>query len=188
MEKLGRLELIRKFASSWNRKQEKASKGENAIIDALRRVNYEVMKYTITPEEKEISIQRKKEKLKENRFPDCCAFYHGFGKPVFDPCFFFDSKFKSKKSYLGIVNIVDYRGYYAFLRHGEVQILFRDFLSKHPFKIFFYLKDVHQIWIHNLRDPESEPNLESTREFFGTTPIYRIPLSELELWKRVYTD
>ena len=188
MEDLKYLEPIRKLAISWNRKQEKASKGENAIIEALRRVNYEVMKYIITPEEEKISIERKKEKLKEHRFPDCCAFYHGFGKPVFDPCFFFDSKFKSKKSYLGIVNVVDYDGYFAFLRHGEVKIVFRDFKSKHPFKIFFSLKDVNEIWIHNLRDPKSEPNLESTIEFFGSTKVYRIPLAELELWKRVITD
>ena len=75
MEELERIEILKMMgdiATKWNRKQVKAKKGENKICDALEEVGYIVKRHTML-EEGEISIARKKEKLKENRFPDACA-------------------------------------------------------------------------------------------------------------------
>jgi len=171
--------MCTQFAKEWNRKLVKGEKGENTVYDALRKIGYRVSPFRML-EEGEISLQRKKEKLQEPRFPDAFASYIGDDEPLFESCFFLDAKFKSNEAYLGVVNVIDYDGYVKFLRNFTVQV---------PFKIFFYLHDVKQIWIHDLRKPDDDPNLESTITILRGAEVYQIFRSELKRWRRVvYTD
>jgi hypothetical protein len=167
------------LASKWDQRIVKGEKGENVVYDALIEKGYEITRFPIK-KEGNVSIERKKEKLKEPRFPDALARYHGDGEPCFESCFFLDAKYKAKSEYLGIVNVHDYNGYVKFLRNFTVQV---------PFKIFFYVKDAEQIWVHDLRKPHDAPDLDSTIETMRGKDVYRISRSELKLWKRVlYTD
>lgn len=183
MRELDRIEILRKMsvvATEWGHKQAKATKGEDIICDELEKIGYSVMRYPIL-DEGHISIARKKQKLKESRFPDGSAMYHGDGKAPFGDYFFFDAKYKTKSESLGLVNKVDYDGYFKFIRSGTVQV---------SVKIFFYIKETKQLWIHNLRNPQKEPNLDTTIETmqYGTK-VYRMFDSELSLWKSVlYTE
>lgn len=179
MEKLEFIRLVNALATQWDVKQVKAKKAENKIINALIEDGY-MVKENHMKEEGEISVTRKRKKLKEPRFPDATAICAS-ESCSFGDYFFLDAKYKGSSAYLGIVNVNDYDGYFAFLRYGHIQV---------PFKIFFYLHDVKQIWFHNLRDPCAKPNLESTIEIMGhpPKPAYRIPHSELEFWKRVYAE
>lgn len=182
IEKLDTLEIYRmatSFAKAWNRKLVKCEKGESAVYDTLIKEGYEITRFPMK-EEKQISIQRKKEKLKESRFPDALARYHGDAEPPFESCFFLDVKYKTKSEHLGVVNTHDYDGYVAFLRNFTVLV---------PFKIFFYLDDIKAIWVHSLRNPHDAPSLKLTIENMRGKEVYRIFRSELELWRRVvYTE
>jgi hypothetical protein len=168
MEKLDPIRIYQmatEIATQWNRRLVKGEKGENIIFDALMKEGYEITSFPMI-KEGEVSFQRKKEKLKESRFPDALARYHGD----------LDPKFKSKKEYLGVVNVNDYNGYVKFLRNFTVQV---------PFKIFFYLNDLKEIWVHDLRKPYSDPSLELTITTLRGKPVYQIFRSELKLWKSV---
>lgn len=176
MEKLEFIRRLNALATEWEVKQVKASKGEKRVYDALIDVGY-IIKENRMREEGEISKERKEEKLKQSRFPDATAICRS-ESCIFGDYFFLDAKYKGSSEYLGIVNVNDYDGYFTFLRYGSVQV---------PFKIFFYLNDVGEIWFHNLRDPHAEPSLEPTKEIMGRPPkpVYRVFRSELELWKGI---
>lgn len=184
MEELRRLEIQKMFtqvATEWNRRQVKAEKGENVICDALEEIGYSIKRYPMRAEGDEITIKRKEEKLKLPRFPDASAMYTRDDKPPFGNYFFFDSKFKSKSESLGLVNKLDYDGYFKFIRYGSVLV---------DVKIFFYIHETKQIWVHNLRDPTQEPSLDTTIEImqYGRE-VYRIFDSELTRWTSVlYTE
>ena len=77
LEPLKLYQMCADLATQWNRRIVKGEKGENAIYGALIKEGYEIISFPVE-DEGEISLQRKKEKLKESRFPDALAIYHGF--------------------------------------------------------------------------------------------------------------
>jgi len=180
LEKLDSVKILRKCAELgiqskiWKKKKGKGDKCESIVYKALTNIGYQINAFEML-DEGDISVQRKIEKLKESRFPDAFTRYIGEDEPLFEPCFFLDAKFKTLEKHLGVVNKNDYDGYVKFLRNFTVLT---------PFKIMFCLDNVEEIWIHNLRNPDDDPNLNSTLCILRRSEVYRIPLSELTLWER----
>ena len=161
------LAMVSKRALSWGRRLAKGREGESIIAKTLSEDGYHSI-YFQHIDEGEISIARKKEKIRERRHPDYLAFH---ARRL--DAFYYDAKYKTKREHLGVLNVVDYDGYWDLIRNLEM-----------PCKIFFYVKEDEAIWVHDVRDP-LDNDLRGTIEYMGSTPVYRIPRSELTFYKRL---
>lgn len=160
----------------WKQRLRKGCKGENIVYKALTDEGYDIWPFPRV-EEGRISLERKIEKAREPRYPDAHAVCLG-EELAFGRHFLFDPKFKTRLVHLGIVNKIDYVGYWK-------QHQLKGYLDV-PFYIFFYVKETNEIWFHRLRDPKAEPNLEKTIAIQRNgKETYRIPRKELTLWKRL---
>jgi len=84
--------------------------------------------------------------------------------------FFAETKYKTKKAYLGMVNVRDYEKYLKMMR--KLRCL--------GFKIFFYVEETEEIYV---LEKLLKPNFPTKRYYDGE--VYQIPESELKL---VYSE
>ena len=60
---------------------------------------------------------------------------------------------------------------------NDYEPLYREFRPVMPVKVYFYMKPLGEIFVHDLRDPKAPPSLRIETQ--RNEAVYRIPLNEL---------
>jgi hypothetical protein len=164
---LEELKAIRILAKDWLEDIAKGKKGESIVYQTLIQHGYTIVPFILKEKEEIILTKEEKiERAREEKFvPDALAFKNG-------EAWFIDVKTKSKRKYLGWVNVRDYHKYWNFMKY----------LKTPAFIIVFYIEETKEIWFHFLRNP----NIETFPiEFQPDGEVYTIPQKELKLFTRI---
>lgn len=162
------------MVSRWTKNLKKGEEGENVVYDVLKEDGYRVIRLNVKEEGERITRARKIAKRLEAEnltIPDSIITKFDEENDIAYETFFCDPKFKSKREYLGMVNVSNYHGYWALAKR----------LEGIPVKVFFYIKETNEIWTHTIRDPDEEPHFP--KEFKGNTYVYKVFMFELERYK-----
>jgi hypothetical protein len=164
-----KLENILKLAKYWKRDSEIGSKWAQIIYSTLEQDGYKVMVYRDIDEGLNLPKERKVELSQAQIFkPDASIDEEG-------ETIFIDAKGKSKITSLGWVNERDYRKYWNGITELGAKM-----------RIYFYIEETREIYVHNLRDPDKEPHFIIEHQSDGK--VFVVPRTELTLYKTLQND
>ena len=171
-----KLENILAMARKWVEDLRKGDYGENAVYKVLSDKEYIIVPFPRFAEltQKKLTFEEKTEISRESiKFPDALALKVDESDNLIE-AFFLDPKYKSRLAKNGVVNERDYDGYWIFIKNVEIDL-----------KLFFYIRETNEIYVHVVRNPKQKPSLETTRyrEADGNS-CYKVYSNELSLyWK-----
>jgi len=171
-----KIENILAMTRNWVEDLRKGDFGEKIVYKVLKDESYIIVPFPrfLKLTQKKLTFEEKAEISREIiKFPDALALKADESDNIIE-AFFLDSKYKSYLASNGVVNERDYDGYWLFIKNVEVDL-----------KLFFYIRETTELYVHIVRNPKQKPSLQDTRyrEADGNW-TYKVYSNELSLrWK-----